>query len=81
MAEVQHAKHTQELSAACLSVYVFVCVCIQWLGTHSSGIASLVEEAQDFAACVLSSRLLVVHDTICCGEDNVAELLLWDKGQ
>jgi len=40
---------------------------------------SLVEEPNDLSCDVLSSRLLVVHDTCGCGEDHVSELTGWQK--
>lgn len=37
-------------------------------------LALLVEESQDLASGMLSPRLLMVHDTLGCSQDNKAEL-------
>jgi hypothetical protein len=42
-------------------------------------VLGLVEEPNDLTCNVLSSRLLVVHNTGGCGEDDVAELTRWQE--
>ena len=39
----------------------------------------LVKETDDLASHVLPSRLLMVHDTSGCGQNNVAELTRWQQ--
>ena len=38
-----------------------------------------VEESQDFASCLFTTRLFVGHDSIGCGQDNMSELSTGQK--
>ena len=42
-------------------------------------VSHLVEETNDLARDMLSSRLLMIHDAGGCGEDDVTELTRWQK--
>jgi len=49
------------------------------LDTSKLGGRCLVEEANDFTSNMLTSGLLVVHDSSTGGEDNVTELTRWKQ--
>jgi len=39
----------------------------------------LVEESKDLSSCLFAASLLVSHDAVRCGDDDVTELTGWQK--